>query len=202
MRVPGRSRAPYSSTPTTAVFRTVARLGCSGVTVTLTGTAADGATINTSLITNGSGQYLFNDLLGGTYTITETQPAAFGDGLDVLGAGNVGGTAGNDVYSAISLPAGTQATGYNFSESGAAVVGVVFRDLNRDGTQQGGDLGIANVTITLRDAANTTTIATTTTAADGSFLFAGISAGNYIVVESQPAGYGSSPSSPDTSSRS
>ncbi len=112
--------------------------------------------------------------------------------------GNVGGTAGNDVYTAISLPVGTQATGYNFSESGAAVVGIVFRDLNRDGTQQGGDLGIAGVTITLRDAGNTTTIATTTTAADGSFLFAGISSGNYIVVESQPTGYGSSPSSPDT----
>ncbi len=173
-------------------------IGLPGVTVALTGTAADGSTVNTSSITNGTGQYLFNDLLSGTYTITETQPGAFGDGLDVLGAGNVGGTAANDVYWAIALPVGTQATGYNFSESGAAVVGVVYRDLNRDGTQQGGDVGIANVTVTLRDAGNTTTIATTTTAADGSFLFAGISAGNYVVVESQPAGYGSSPSSPDT----
>ncbi len=173
-------------------------IGLPGVTLTLTGTAADGSTVNTTAMTNGSGQYLFSDLLAGTYVITETQPASFGDGADVLGAGNVGGTPGNDVYSAISLPVGTQATGYNFSESGAAVVGVVFRDSNRDGAQQGGDQGIAGVTITLRDASNSTTIATTTTAADGSFLFAGISAGNYVVVESQPTGYGSSPSSPNT----
>ena len=173
-------------------------IGLPGVTVTLTGTAADGSTVNTSTTANASGQYRFSDLLGGTYVITETQPGVFGDGLDVPGAGNVGGTAGNDVYSAISLPVGAQATGYNFAETGAAVAGVVFRDLNRDGTQQPGDQGIAGVTVMLRDASNSATIATTTTAADGSFLFAGVPSGNYTVVEAQPAGYGSSPSSPDT----
>jgi len=172
-------------------------IGLPGVTITLTGTASDASAVNRSATTNASGQYTFSDLLSGTYVITETQPASFGDGLDVLGAGNAGGTPGNDVYSAIALPAGTQATGYNFSETGAAIVGVVFHDRNRDGTQQSGDLGIAGVTLTLKDAGNAT-IATTTSAVDGSYLFAGISAGNYSVIETQPAGYGSSPSSPDT----
>jgi uncharacterized repeat protein (TIGR01451 family) len=172
-------------------------IGLPGVTITLTGTASDGSIVNVSSNTNASGQYTFSDLLSGTYVITETQPASFGDGLDVLGAGNTGGTPGNDIYTAIALPAGTQATGYNFSETGAAVVGVVFRDMNRDGTQQSGDTGIAGVTLTLKDAGNAT-VGTTTTAADGSFLFAGISAGNYTVVETQPAGYGSSSGSPDT----
>lgn len=172
-------------------------VGLPGVSVTLTGTDALGTAVNTSVTTNASGQYVFNDLLSGTYTITESQPAAFGDGAEVLGAGNVGGTIGNDVYSAIALPVGVQATGYNFAENGSAVTGVVFRDFNRDGTQQAGDTPIANVTITLRDAGNNV-VATTTTAADGSYLFAGVAAGNYSVIETQPLGYGSAATSPDS----
>jgi large repetitive protein len=175
----------------------VGDVGLPGVNLTLTGTDALGNAVNTSVSTNSSGQYVFNDLLSGTYTITEAQPGAFGDGSEVLGAGNVGATVGNDVYSSIALPVGTQATGYNFAETGSAVTGVVFRDFNRDGTQQGGDTPIANVTITLRDGSNAI-VATTTTAADGSYIFAGIAAGNYTVVETQPLGYGSAVTSPDS----
>ncbi|MFO1467451.1 MAG: SdrD B-like domain-containing protein, partial [Steroidobacteraceae bacterium] len=172
-------------------------IGLPGITVTLTGTDSDGAAVNRTAVTNPAGHYQFDDVLAGTYAINETQPAVFGDGKDVLGAGNAGGTVGNDVYSAISLPVGTQATGYNFGEKGSAITGVVFADANRNGTQEPGDTGIAGVTVTLKDASNAT-VATTTTAADGSYLFAGVPAGNYNVVETQPAGYGSSASSPDS----
>jgi uncharacterized repeat protein (TIGR01451 family) len=172
-------------------------IGLPGVTITLSGTDANGAAVNRPAATDASGHYLFSDVLGGTYVLSEAQPAVFGDGLEVLGAGNVGGSVGNDVYSAISLPAGTQATGYNYAETGSAVTGVAFRDFNRDGTQQAGDQGIAGVTITLRDAGNTT-VGTTITAADGSYLFAGVPAGSYSVIETQPLGYGSAATSPDT----
>jgi uncharacterized repeat protein (TIGR01451 family) len=173
-------------------------VGLPGVTVTLTGTDANGVGVGpTTTTTNGSGAYSFSDLLAGTYVIKETQPAAFGEGLDVLGSGNVGGTISTDTYSAIALPAGAQATGYNFAETGSAVTGTVFRDSNRDGTQQPGDQGIAAVTVTLQNSAHSV-VATTTTAADGSYLFAGVAAGSYFVVETQPTGYGSSASSPDT----
>ncbi len=171
-------------------------LGIPGVTITLTGTDANSNAVNRTTTTNSSGVYSFSDVLSGTYSITETQPAVFGDGLEVLGTGNVGGTVGNDVYSAIILTGGTQATGYNFAETGSAVTGVVYRDFNRNGTQEGGDVGIAAVTVTLKDSGNAT-VATTTTASDGSYLFAGVSAGNYTVVETQPVGYGSALTSPD-----
>jgi len=173
-------------------------VGLPGVTVTLTGTDTNGVTVGPTITTtSASGTYSFSNLLAGTYVIKETQPAAFGEGLDVLGSGNVGGTVGTDIYSAIALPAGTQATGYNFAETGSAVTGTVFRDSNRDGTQLPGDQGIAAVTVTLQNSAHSV-VATTTTAADGSYLFAGVAAGNYFVVETQPTGYGSSASSPDT----
>ncbi|MET0281805.1 MAG: SdrD B-like domain-containing protein, partial [Steroidobacteraceae bacterium] len=172
-------------------------VGLPGTTVTLSGTDALGAAVSRSTTTNSAGQYLFADLLSGTYTVTETQPSLFGDGAEVLGAGNAGGTVGNDVYGAIALGIGVQATGYNFAETGSAVTGVVYRDFTRDGARQAGDTPIAGVTLTLRDAGNVV-IGTTTTAADGSYLFAGVATGSYTVVESQPAGYGSSPTSPDT----
>ncbi|MFL6601576.1 MAG: SdrD B-like domain-containing protein [Steroidobacteraceae bacterium] len=172
-------------------------IGLPGVTLALSGTDANAAPVSATTTTSSSGAYSFVNLLAGTYTITETQPAAFGDGQEVLGPGNVGGTVANDVYSAISLPAGSQATGYNFAETGSAVTGVVFLDENRDGSQQPGDQGIAGVTTTLKDSGNNT-VATATTASDGSYLFGGVAAGNYSVVETQPAGYGSAAPSPDS----
>jgi large repetitive protein len=174
-----------------------AEIGLPGVTITLSGTDANNAAVNATTTTGAAGTYGFSDLLSGTYVITETQPAVFGDGQEVPGVGNVGGTVGNDVYSAISLPVGAQATGYNFAETGSAVTGVVYRDANRDGTQQAGDTGLNAVTVTLQDASHAT-VATTTTATDGSYLFGGVPAGNYFVVETQPAGYGSSTTSPDS----
>jgi len=172
-------------------------IGLPGITVTLTGTDANGVAVSASKVTSASGAYLFSDLLSGTYALAESQPGAFADGLDVLGAGNVGGTVGNDVYSAIALLVGAQATGYNFGESGSAITGVVFRDANRDGTEQPGDSPIAGVTITLKDSGGAT-VTTTATAVDGSYLFAGMPAGTYSVQETQPLGYGSAPTSPDT----
>lgn len=174
----------------------VGESGLPGVALALSGTDANGA-VTGNVVTDASGAYKFDNLLAGTYSITESQPAGLGDGSEVLGSGNVGGTIGNDIYSAITLPAGTQAAGYNFAETGAAVVGTVYRDFNRDGTAQAGDSGIANVTLTLEDTSHSP-IATTTTAVDGSYMFAGITAGDYFVVETQPTGYGSAVTSPNS----
>ena len=92
-----------------------AEVGIPNVTVRLTGTDDTGAAVNTPMVTDGTGAYSFPNLRPGTYTVTEVQPAAFGDGLDTLG--NRGGTAGNDVFTGIVLTSGQAATGYNFGES-------------------------------------------------------------------------------------
>ncbi len=92
-----------------------AEAGIPGVTVRLTGTDDTGAAVNTPTVTDATGAYSFLNLRPGTYTVTEIQPAAFGDGLDTLG--NRGGTAGNDVFTGIALTSGQAATGYNFGES-------------------------------------------------------------------------------------
>lgn len=65
------------------------------------------------------------------------------------------------------------------------ISGLVRSDTNNDGTP---DLPIAGVTITLFDSGNVE-VATTTTAADGSYSFTGLQPGTYSVRETQPAGY-------------
>lgn len=56
----------------------------------------------------------------------------------------------------------------------------VWYDTDRDGIQDGGENGILGVTVKLRNASNTV-IATTTTNANGNYLFSGLNAGTYSV---------------------
>ncbi len=67
-----------------------------------------------STTTDLTGAYTFQNLLPGTYTLTEVQPAAFVDGIDTIGT--PGGTVGNDVFSNIVLPAGYDGVNNNFGE--------------------------------------------------------------------------------------
>jgi uncharacterized repeat protein (TIGR01451 family) len=93
--------------------------GIGGVTITLTCTDAinnDMATIVTTTASDGT--YSATNLLPGTCTVTETQPSGYTDGQDSLGS--AGGTLGNDVISSVTLPAGVDATGYCFGETGSS----------------------------------------------------------------------------------
>ena len=79
-----------------------------GVTITLGGAATRTAT------TGEDGCYRFINLTAGTYTITETQPAAYLDGKDTIGS--QGGKTSNDKHYDIVLPAGTNGINNNFGE--------------------------------------------------------------------------------------
>jgi uncharacterized repeat protein (TIGR01451 family) len=57
----------------------------SGVTITLTGTTTTGQSVNQTATTDVSGAYSFANLLAGSYTVAETQPAFFADAADNIG---------------------------------------------------------------------------------------------------------------------
>jgi hypothetical protein len=93
--------------------------GIDGVTITLTGTDFLGNAVNLPpQLTSGGGAYSFLNLLPGTYTLTETQPAGYLQGLDSVG------TAGGSLIATdqFSVPLGLQVNGlnYNFGEQPAA----------------------------------------------------------------------------------
>jgi hypothetical protein len=58
---------------------------------------------------------------------------------------------------------------------------LVWLDLNNNGRKDANELGIGGVTVRLLNEGGTTQIATTSTAADGSYLFNGLMPGSYVV---------------------
>jgi large repetitive protein len=169
------------------IRQTPAERAIPGVTITLTGIDAAGTSVTRSVTTATDGTYRFDDVLSGTYVLAETQPATYVDGLD--GAGTAGGTVANDNISAIALPLATDATAYDFGERGQGLTGIVYDDRNRSGRSDAGDTPIAGVTIQLQDTSGTV-IFTAITGADGRYSFPDVEAGNYVLVQIQPAGYG------------
>ncbi len=93
----------------------------SGVTITLTGTDDRGQAVSTTATSDAAGAYAFANLRPGTYTVTETQPAAYLDGKDTAGSPG-GGVATNDAISGITLGSGITSAGNIFGELPAASV--------------------------------------------------------------------------------
>ena len=87
--------------------------GIVDVTVTLTGTDDLGNSVSLSQQTDGDGTYVFLNLLAGQYTITETQPAGYKQGINSVGT--EGGTVSGDRFT-VDLAAGHDGLNYNFGE--------------------------------------------------------------------------------------
>ena len=168
------------------------------MTITLTGTDVNGNPVTLTTTTDANGDYVFEGLVEGTYTVTETQPGGFADDTDVVGS--EGGTLGNDVISEIALAAGVDGVDYDFIETApalepepepepelGAVEGVVFRDANSDGQQASDDVVVPGVTVNLLDAAGNI-VATAVTDASGAYTFSGLVPGDYTVELIPPAG--------------
>jgi hypothetical protein len=165
--------------------------GLADVTITLTGTDADGNAVNQTTQTDANGLYSFTNLMPGTYTLTKTTtPEGYLDYIDR--AGNLGGAAGQDVISQINLGSDQTGVNYNFGHvKPASVSGFVYLDANRDGVFDGGDSGLGNVALTLQGTnfLGQSVLLTTTTDATGFYSFGGLLPGFYAVTKTPPAGY-------------
>ncbi len=114
--------------------------GLSGVTVTLTGTAFDGTSVNVQTTTDGNGAYSFDNLPEGTYSVTrgDVSESYLVDGGS--SAGTAGGTATSAVLiSSIDLPAQTDATDNDFGLVPQARIGIAKTlsagpEINDDGS--------------------------------------------------------------------
>ena len=163
--------------------------GIASVLVSLTGTDYLGRSVLKTTTTGSDGQYLFDGLPPGTYQVAETQPAAFLDGGEHLGT--AGGSASNDLFTAVTLAAGQVGVSYDFGEVGGSISGSVFLDTNRDAHRQADEPGIAGVTITLTgtDLAGNPIMLTMLSGEHGEYYFGGLPAGTYTISETQPDDY-------------
>jgi protocatechuate 3,4-dioxygenase beta subunit len=181
-------------------------LGTPNVTVTLREAGADGIFGNgddviRTTTTNSTGDYIFTGLPAGNYRVEfSTLPSGFtvspqnagtDDSKDSDGGTPVSGTSTTasfnlatgedklDVALGLVAPANTNSIGDRF-----------WIDTDGDGVQDAGETnGLPGVTVTLYNAAGTA-IATTTTDANGNYIFVGLPDGTYTVgFTNLPAGY-------------
>ncbi|MGV3724564.1 MAG: SdrD B-like domain-containing protein, partial [Actinomycetota bacterium] len=155
--------------------------GIPNATVTLLNAA--GATVGASKFTNGVGQYLFQGLEAGAYSIlvsgvdanlTQTYD------LDGMGTAN---------RASFTLTPGQNRVDVDFGYQLAlgSVGDTVWLDGNLNGTQESDEDGIPGVTVALLNSSGAT-VATATTDASGKYLFSSLSAGSYsITVANLPA---------------
>ena len=170
----------------------------SGVTMTLSGTNFQGTSITATTTTDNNGQYAFstdsngNQLLPGSYTITETAPTGYAALAANVGTVNntaIGIASFPSVISAININSGLNGINYDFGVAAPATLsGNAYKDFNNDQVFDSGDTGITGVTVTLT---GTTTLGvavnmTTTTGVNGFYSFTGLFAGSYTITISPP----------------
>jgi hypothetical protein len=93
-------------------------VGIGNVNVLLEGSQEGGDAVKLVVTTKSNGEFSFDDLFPGLYSLTETQPIKYVQGKPNA-VGSAGGVAdGSDSFKSINLLAGIQGASYNFGEWG------------------------------------------------------------------------------------
>ena len=155
-----------------------------------------GGTVINSTVTDPNGNYRFTDLPPGDYAVEFVLPAGY-----IFATRDAGGddTRDSDADTTTGRTLNTTlAPGENDPTWDAGFVPLasigdrVWSDLDADGIQDGGEPGVANVTVRLYDGLGTL-MGTTTTNASGIYSFVNLIPGDYYVVVTLPSGYLFSP---------
>ena len=205
------------SNPANGMFDIPGDPPLSGATITLyndvnsNGTFEGGTDTQVGVpqVTGVGGTYSFGGLAPGDYVVVETDPAGFGSVLDGDNINNGGNdtdvnTNTNDNTLPVNLVSGETDSGNDFLDAELAnpgrISGTVFDD---NGMTPGAfdvlDMPLAGATVTLYNDVNsngTFEMGTDTqvgvpqvTGVLGTYSFGGLGAGDYVVVETDPAGF-------------
>ncbi len=134
--------------------------------------------------TDQFGNYAFRELLPGNYDVV-VQPATLP--TNVVNTDGPFGLATRSIVLASGQTLSNQDFGYKATDNTGIIGDRIWSDANADGVQDPGEAGIAGVTLTLRDAAGGV-VDTTTTNADGDYLFTGIPFGPHYTVTASSGG--------------
>ncbi|WP_449339227.1 SdrD B-like domain-containing protein [Stieleria tagensis] len=158
--------------------------GIDGVTIELRD--ASGTRVATA-VTDDQGNYRFDGLRGGEYTIFEVQPDGYLQGGQQLGSAG-GMVLGVDLMS-VDLQPGVTATDYLFCEyRPGSISGSVWSDNDQDQVFDPHEDPIAGVTITLLDESGNV-VRTVKTDSHGNYSFDELPRGVYSVRQQQPTDF-------------
>jgi len=146
--------------------------------------------------TDANGFYSFTGLTPGDYYVEFVLPSGYAFSPQDVGTDD---TVDSDADSTTGL---TVVTTLDFGESDltwdagmyepASIGDFVWDDVDRDGIQDAGEVGIESVEVNLYDGSGNL-IDTTTTDANGYYSFAGLAPGDYYIQFARPSGYVFSP---------
>lgn len=130
-----------------------------------------------TVTTDANGNYLFDHLSPGTYFVDvdgATLPSGLTPSPGTTDPSSVVTITAEEIFLDVDF-------GYRNADPAAAIIGdFVWSDADGDGIQDAGEIGLAGVDIELVNDTGAV-VATTTTASDGSYLFAGVVPGEYTV---------------------
>ncbi len=142
--------------------------------------------------TDAAGQYRFEDVPKGIYSIIEVTPQGLIDGkahVGLIDGVRVGVAEGGGLIRNLTLPAGGTASRYDFCEAAPGrISGYVYHDQNQNGRRDSAEQPIPQTTIELVNLTGQV-VATTHTNAQGYYEFNDVLPGNYSIRQLQPAGY-------------
>ncbi|MBQ4880460.1 DUF11 domain-containing protein, partial [Pseudoalteromonas luteoviolacea] len=165
--------------------------GLSGIEVLLDGVTAGGQAITQQRVsTDANGQFVFYDLVPGTYKLTQPAQAAlnsYRDGKEARSGSVLANSQGSDEIPNIVLTSGSASQGHSFAElliGDKSVSGNVFLDINQDGVVDTNDQLLKDITVTITgtDKYGQTVNQSVVTNASGAFSFTGL-------IESNADGY-------------
>jgi protocatechuate 3,4-dioxygenase beta subunit/cellulose synthase/poly-beta-1,6-N-acetylglucosamine synthase-like glycosyltransferase len=161
-----------------------------GVTVQLF--SAGGTSLATTT-TDSNGNYLFSSLMPGGYVVQFSAPSGYDFTVTNAGADDTvdsDADARTGQTQVVELSSGEYDPTIDAGVYQTAAIGdVAWEDTNADGLQTTGEIGIGGVSVLLTDSKGVA-IATTVTAADGTYSFTGLEPGIYgICFAGLPSGY-------------
>ncbi len=167
--------------------------GIPSVTVNL---KDSGGNVIDSMMTDSNGNYLFDDLAPGTYSVQFVKPTDY-DGISEANEGtndlvDSDGVLPNLMTATTTLTSGQSDLSLDQGFYKTVRVGdYVWYDENYNGFQDATEAGIDGVTLTLSgtDGSGNSVSASTTTAGGGQYLFDNLKPGTYQVAITNPSGY-------------
>ncbi len=142
--------------------------------------------------TDANGNYRFDNLRAGTYTVREITPPGYLEGDAHVGTISnrvVGQQVNGSQISLVQINGGNQAVNYDFCELlPSDVSGHVYVDRNNNGLRDGGESPIAGVILILWNESGSE-VGRTTTDSDGYYKFDNLVPGIYRITEQQPTGF-------------